>query len=117
LSKNYDVEIDIWFQNNNFYLGHDKPDYKVNIDFLLRKRLWIHAKNIVALNLLMDLNVNCFWHQDDHVTLTSKGYLWTYPGQKLFSKSICVLPEIHGIHNFKNCSGICSDVIEKYKNK
>ena len=37
LSKNYDVEIDIWFQNNNFYLGHDKPDYKVNIDFLLRK--------------------------------------------------------------------------------
>ena len=30
----YNVEIDVWFVNNSFYLGHDKPQYKVNHDFL-----------------------------------------------------------------------------------
>lgn len=115
LAKNYDVEVDIWFSNNNFYLGHDGPGYLVNLDFLKKKGLWLHAKNIESLNMLVKYNFNCFWHQNDDVTLTSKGFLWTYPGKKLLDRSICVLPEIHNIIDFTSCVGICSDYIEKYK--
>ena len=48
------------------------------------------------------------------MTITSKGYWWTYPGKKLFENSICVLPEMH---NQKSdiCAGYCSDLIEKYR--
>ena len=39
--------------------------------------------------------------KEDDVTITSKGYLWTFPGKKIFKKSICVLPEKT---NYKNLS-------------
>ena len=29
LHKGYDVEIDVWLIDGNFYLGHDKPQYQV----------------------------------------------------------------------------------------
>jgi len=64
---------------------------------------------------LEKIKAHYFWHQEDDYTITSEGYIWTYPGKKLFNKSICVLPETHDYKNL-NCLGICSDFIEKYKN-
>jgi hypothetical protein len=58
-------------------------------------------------------NAHYFWHQEDDYTITSKGFIWTYPGKKLFLKSICVLPEKFNYEKIK-CTGICSDFIEKY---
>lgn len=43
LNKNFDVEVDIWFQNNKFYLGHDKPKYRIDLSFIKKGRLWFHA--------------------------------------------------------------------------
>ena len=93
LDQNYDVEVDIWFINT--------------------KRIWFHAKNIEAFYELLKRDIVCFWHQNDDVTLTSNGYIWTYPGKQLTSNSICVLPEQNNIKKF-NCAGICSDFIIKY---
>jgi hypothetical protein len=56
----------------------------------------------------------CFWHQKDDVTLTSQGYIWAYPGKQPLKNSIAVLPERNN-DDTSQCSGICSDVIEKYK--
>ncbi len=109
LEKKFDVEIDVWWKENQFWLGHDKPQYCVKKEFLQNKKLWCHAKNIEALNkMLEDKNIHCFFHQDDDVTLTSKGYIWTYPNQQLTPKSIAVLPEEK--INVK-VAGICSDFI------
>ena len=119
LDKGFHVEIDVWFKEKKFYLGHDDPIYEVNIDFLNKKNIWAHAKNIDALNELVKLNIHCFWHQSDDVVLTSKGYLWTFPGKFLTSNSIEVMPETNTkiIKNIKvsNCAGICSDFIENIK--
>ena len=64
-------------------------------------------------------NIHCFWHQEDDVTLTSKGYIWTYSGKELTENSIAVLPEIlhekWWRHKPVQCAGICSDYISKYK--
>lgn len=116
LEKNFDVEVDIWYLNGSFYLGHDEPEEMVDFEFLKMKGLWFHAKNIDAFHELLKLKLVCFWHQEDDVTLTSNGYIWTYPGKPLTSNSICVLPEIEKQSNI-NCAGICSDYILDYFNK
>ena len=118
LNLGFDVEIDIWYYKNNFYLGHDEPIFKVNKFFLLNKKLWCHAKNLEALLNLKKIKANYFWHQKDDYVLTSSGYLWTYPGKKLSKASIYVLPE--NLKKFFNpliYKGISSDYIAKYKKK
>ena len=116
LKKNFDVEIDIWYINGSFFLGHDKPDFYINEEFLNNKKIWFHAKNIEALDQLNTRDLNCFWHQNDDVVLTSKGFLWTYPGKHLTKNSICVLPEISN-SSIVDCAGVCSDYIIKYYNE
>ena len=114
IDKGFDVEVDVRFENNKFFLGHDYNQFEVNKEFLLNKKIWCHAKTSDALSALDEIKAHFFWHQEDDYTITSKGYIWTYPGKKLLSKSICVLPEKA---NYKeiNCIGICSDFIEKFK--
>ena len=114
LSEGYEVEIDVWSLNDKLYLGHDEPLYEVLIDYLENERLWCHCKNIDALNQLINRKTNCFFHQNDDATLTSKNFIWTYPERQLFQSSICVLPESGYIGNLEDCAGICSDYIENY---
>jgi len=114
LEKGFDVEVDVRFEYNKFFLGHDNSQYEIDKNFLLNKKVWCHAKNYEALLALDKINAHYFWHQEDDYTITSKGYIWTYPGKKLSKISICVLPETS---NYKkiDCLGICSDFIDKYK--
>ena len=74
------------------------------------------CKKFRGVRKITKVRTKYFWHQMT-ITLTSNGYIWTYPGKKLSKKSICVLPETKKtkIKNF--ISGICSDYIEKYKRK
>ena len=114
LDKGYEVEVDVRFENDKFFLGHDVNQFEVNENFLLNKKIWCHAKTKDALSALEKIKAHYFWHQEDDYTITSKGFVWTYPGKSLLTNSICVLPEIV---NYKeiNCLGICSDYIERYK--
>ena len=41
ISQGYDVEVDFWFVDNKFYLGHDEPTFQVSLDFLENKKLWL----------------------------------------------------------------------------
>jgi hypothetical protein len=115
----YDCEIDVRFINNDFYLGHDSPDYKISLSFLLdhSSKLWIHCKNIEALSELIQYpQLNIFWHQEDDYTLTSHGWIWSYPNMKIVneSKSIILMPEwnnYESINQYPNCYGVCSDYI------
>ena len=95
ISLGYDVEIDLRIIDDVFYLGHDTPDHVVEFKWLLKNknRLWIHCKNLESLRHLSDSDLNFFWHQSDDYTLTSKGYVWTYPGKDVISKSVIVMPE------------------------
>ena len=112
LRQGFDVEIDVWKVNKvEWYLGHDKPQYKVSIDFLKNRKLWCHAKNIEALYGMNKEGVHCFWQQTDDVTLPSKGYLWTYPNKDLTQDSIAVLPKAKPKIDV---AGICSDYIVRF---
>jgi hypothetical protein len=117
ISKGYDVEVDVWFKNDELYLGHDFAQYKINLDFLLNisEKLWIHCKNVEAMEFLIKYNLHLFWHQEDDITLTTQNYIWTYPGKKIINNAIAVMPELIEDWDISKAFGVCSDFIEKYK--
>ena len=47
-------------------------------NFLKNKKFWIHAKNIECFYELHESNLNYFWHENDKVILTSKGFFWNF---------------------------------------
>lgn len=114
LNKNIDVEIDVWFVNNEWWLGHDEPSYKIEEDFFFKhsNKLWIHCKNFEALEKMNGKYLNYFWHDHDDHALTSKKYIWTYPGKEIGKHNIIVMPEkVYSIEEIKTlkCYGICTD--------
>lgn len=111
----YDAEIDLWV-TNDLFLGHDLPQYKIEELFLFENNsfLWVHCKNLQALKYSIERNLNCFFHDRDDFTLTSKNYIWTYPNIKEFcDKSVVVLPE-NGLLIPEYVYGICSDNVKSY---
>jgi hypothetical protein len=122
LAEGFDVEIDLWGHRNFLYLGHDEPLGIVDPVYLQNPSLWCHAKNLDAVVKLQHLNtkggynIHFFWHQKDDIALTSKNYIWAFPGKQPIRDSIAVLPEVGG-DVLTHCQGICSDNIAVYKNK
>jgi hypothetical protein len=112
INHGFQVEVDVWFVNNQFVLGHDEPQYEVTPQFIMNSHFWQHAKNIEALlqMLLLDRNlINCFYHQTDDVTLTSQGWIWTYPGKYITGQSIAVMPETVSNWDISHAAGVCTD--------
>ena len=64
----------------------------------------------------MKIKAHCCWHETDKVTITSKGFIWAFPGHQPLKNSIAVMPEINN-EDVSQCIGICSDYIEQYKDK
>jgi hypothetical protein len=116
LSLGYDVEIDVWFENEKFWLGHDFPQYEVGFEFLVNEKIWCHGKNVEAIIEMKKYCIHYFWHETDKLTLTSKNYVWVYPGNQPIKNSIAVLPELFK-EDISNCRGVCSDYIFDYKKK
>ena len=127
LDKGYNVETDVWYIGNEYYLGHDKPMYKINIKFLENINVWCHAKNYEALLILnKNKQINCFWHQNEDWTITSKGFIWEYPDQSLKCNSprnntICVMPENNSVdiqHIVRmGYGGVCTDYCHKMRSE
>jgi hypothetical protein len=114
LELGYDVEVDVWFVDGKFMLGHDEPQYETYYKFLMNEKLWCHAKHLDALFEMKKYAIHYFWHETDTVTLTSKNYVWAYPGKQPIKGSIAVLPERDN-DNVLLCKGICSDYIKRYE--
>jgi hypothetical protein len=120
LNNSFLCEIDFWYVDGKLFLGHDTPDHAVSISFLetYKSQLWIHCKNLLALDYLTinHRDFNFFWHQTDDFTLTSKGFIWTFPNKPTVQKSILVhLGKPHQDLNIAGISGVCSDFIYFFK--
>jgi glycerophosphoryl diester phosphodiesterase len=117
IENGYDCEIDIWYlEKNGFYLGHDFPMYSVEFAFLenYKNYLWIHCKNLNALVYLKNFGFNCFFHDRDHYTITSKGIIWGNINSPMASDVICVMPELSHTLSF-DVFGICTDFPVHFK--
>lgn len=114
LEQGFDCEIDVWYLNNNFYLGHDFPETLISIDFLQKheKRLWLHCKHLDSLIMLKD-SFNCFFHNKDLYTITSRGFIWGNINSPTHSSVIQVMPEKSETLSL-TCYGICTDYPFQY---
>lgn len=117
IREGYQVEIDvIGDKKGNLFLGHDNSQEKVDISWLEErsKSLWIHCKNKEALEIIHShKSLNYFVHDKDMATITSKGYVWGYPGQKI-KNSIFVMPEWEN-DDLNGALGICTDFPQQHK--
>lgn len=121
LARGYGVEVDLKIENGYCYLGHPSPAgdllfYIVESKFLMQKNLWIHCKNIDALEFCKDWNIrHYFFHNTDDVTITSSGYFWTYPNKSLplTKYSIPVVyhrdSDLWSHEDLEECFAICTD--------
>jgi hypothetical protein len=112
----YNVEVDVWMVDNELFLGHDEPQYKIIWNWLSIRyeHLWIHCKNVEAMEFFNENGgFNYFWHEEDTLTLTSMNVIWAYPGKQPIKGSIAVMPEIYN-DDLTQCVGICSDYIQNY---
>jgi len=104
-------------------LGHDEPQHAVTWWWLAGRsqHLWIHCKDITTLHAFANgtSGYNYFWHQEDDFTLTSKQYIWTYPGKPYTNQSVIVMPEWNepdwDTLRVTDCYGICTDYVEKLR--
>ena len=105
IKHDIDMELDIWYKNGKFYLGHDEPRLEFDpFTYNFEKvYVWFHCKTIETLDKLLTVQFYrsqnysnqyaVFFHDKDATTLTSENNFWTYPGKDLFKKSIAVMPE------------------------
>lgn len=125
ISEGFEVEIDLWVEDDVCYLGHDDPQYSVTMEWLRKYKdvLWIHCKNREALEKMCSsvIEFHYFWHETDRYTLTSKGFGLVLVGQFPFKNSVIVMPEKislysppHGQEYIKDSYGIITDYPKKY---
>lgn len=109
IEHGFDCEIDVWYLNGAFFLGHDFPETKIPYSFLefYSEHLWIHCKHLDSLIKLKD-TFNCFYHDKDIYTLTSRGYIWGNINSPCHSSVLQVMPEKSGVLS-TDCYGICTD--------
>ena len=122
LDHGFEAEMDLWYTDKKWVLGHDGPEHEIDFDFLKQAKLWIHCKNLDALFTLRGhgARFNFFWHESDLVTLTSHNIVWTYFGkpETVSPMSVCVMPEAtYTGDEMKEMArswqwyGICSDYV------
>ena len=117
IRSGFDVEIDLWLYENGFYLGHDEPEYQIDLNFLKNERLWVHAKSMKTAEFLYKQPlIHWLWHETDKMTLTSKGYIWCFPG---YSCKDCIIVDKDG--RTPSCSdniwGVCTDYPYRWRNQ
>lgn len=116
MDAGFDVEIDVWFLDGKFMLGHDEPIYDIGVEFLLNDRLWCHAKNPQALEAMLKAGVHCFWHENDERTLTSRGYVWTYPHKALVDRSVVVILDKELNYEYvARADAVCGDYVQSWR--
>ena len=107
----YDVEMDLIGYKGKLYLGHDEPQELAPQEYICSKGTWLHAKNHEAAQLLVDTpNVHWFWHQDDDFALTSKGFIWCFPGIYIdHPRAVWLNFDDAPMPDTSNIYGLCSD--------
>lgn len=118
LTSGFAVEVDLWVKDGSLFLGHDSPIHKTSLEFFKKhnNRLWIHCKNLEALNYLLGQDgMNFFWHETDDYTLTSKGYIWTYFDKSVGKNNVIVIKGKLTKEDLPDCYGVCSDFPELLK--
>ena len=117
----YGIELDIQTHNGKLYLGHDDPQEPVDADieqFMRQERVFTHAKDLHCIPKLLTIDANVFYHTEESIVFTSKGYIWCYPGIFISDIKRAVWNDYHWgpIPQGKRltCLAVCGDDVRRY---
>ena len=122
LKSGFNVEIDVHYTDNKFYLGHDEPLYEVDESYLENSKLICHAKTSdTFMMMLKNRYIHSFWNNKDLFAITTEGFLWSLDGKKgIISNPKLILCDV-GLRGFvskghyEKFYGICSDYVGELK--
>jgi hypothetical protein len=79
IAAGFQVEVDLRKIGNQFFLGHDYPQYPVSWKWIdeREEHLLIHVKDVQALKGIT-ASWHTFCHRSDPYTLTSRGLIWLH---------------------------------------
>jgi len=112
IGNGYHVEIDIRSINGELWLGHDEPQYKIDHNWLDKRRnyLWLHCKNLGAAKECWAYHSFC--HTSDPFTYTSTGKIWLHDLSHEITEDV-IIPLISkddlDLFPDKNPFGVCTD--------
>ena len=98
IQLNYEVEVDLRFINGEFWLGHDTPQYKIEIPWMVKRKqyLWFHCKDKNSVIELINLNkeFKFFCHTNDNFVLTNTNKIWVHDLEGVINNT-CIIPLIN----------------------
>ncbi len=116
LRLGFNVEVDVWCEGGELYLGHDEPETLISAEFLSDDRFWCHAKNVEAFHELHKLGIHCFFIDNDSMTVTSRGIPYVYASFPTTKHSVIIMPEWGGHWPRTEVYGIVTDyAIDSYR--
>ena len=120
INLGYDVEVDIRFINNQFWLGHDGPQYKIELPWMLHRigNIWFHCKDSFSATKLLSYSNDFlfFCHSNDDYVLTSINKLWIHDlTSKIDGNCIIPLLTLEQIKNYNNSKpfAVCTDYVKQ----
>lgn len=126
--ENFDVEIDLRYEFERFYLGHDEGTYLIDFDRINnwseRRTIYLHCKTIPTLQKVLTIspksNIIPFYHDKDDCILLLDGTIWVHPNSKESAHSnphfsIFVLPNLTKAGKYIHSFGVCTDYPIKVK--
>jgi hypothetical protein len=116
LAAGFKCEVDVFAHDGKLYLGHDLAQTETSVQYLQQDGVIAHAKNLDALAQMLQANIHCFYHHTDNYTLTSRNWIWAFPGKPgtFVHPCIAVLPENYRT-DITDFDGVCSDFIANFK--
>lgn len=115
LSYGFDCEVDVHFEDNHWWLGHNGPEYHTTLAFLYQwaPNLWIHAKTPRTFHELHRHRhvLNYFWHDIDRLAMTSLGYSWTCDPSSLSPMTVYMCADNSWRDSEIHTYAICSDYL------
>ena len=123
VDQGFMVEVDVIEYQGSLYLGHEIEECSKrltleDVDSIGHKNIIFHAKNVRAASSLTNWKeiLHFFGHSNDDFVASSQGLIIAHSRLGYAHNTVCMLPEIHGLHKneLKGCSGICSDIISFY---
>ena len=122
IADGYDVELDVWYKNNELFLGHDNPEYPITFEWLMQSsKKYIHTKDASTLEYLLlrcgkeGYNPNIFYHTDEHYSLTTRNHIIVLPGQEIIEGSVNMMPEMSPTpKDTRQAFAVCSDSLSNF---
>jgi hypothetical protein len=93
IAAGFHVEVDLWHVEGKYLLGHDGPEYPIELSRFDRHEVVFHLKNAFVPPLEC---ADAFAIDNDRYVLTLRRLLWTNYGQSPTPQSIMCAPDLVG---------------------